>query len=220
MARDYRHGPARRAGFKRQSQQGQESEQPSVSSNQWIIWGGVLLTVGLMGAFVIIKHFAAQSQQTSGVSEVYQAVNAPAVEEEPVREVVELVVPDTTSQPEEVEAVEEESTRFTFYADLPQMEVVVDAEPLPVTLPDPMWIQAGSFRRLEQAQTEQARVARGGHELEIAPIETRNGTFYRLMIGPFTDRLELNRVRNQIRRFGADTRVLRIPVSEEAPSEP
>jgi hypothetical protein len=212
MARDFRHGYARRQGFMRKSQQ-TEADAASGSLPKGRLFGlGVVLSVVLFATFFVVKHFASSSSRVDepSVMEVYQVKNEvlaglPDRDAPPVESVSAL-----EDAPAEA-ALETKVTRYTFYVDLPQMEMVVDAEPLPIKLPEPMWLQAGSFRDLKQAQTEQQRLGRSGYEVEIAPIESRNGVFYRMMIGPFTDRLELNKARNQIRRLGADTRIVRTP---------
>ncbi|MGE4503297.1 MAG: SPOR domain-containing protein [Thiomicrospira sp.] len=214
MARDFRHGYARRQGFMRKSQQA-DSETPATGLSipgQRIGWGVALLTLALLATFFVVKHFASSSSRVAepAVMEVYQSktdVSPGLVNTQQIKPSVKQQAEKTDALP----AVDADETRYTFYVDLPQMEIVVDAEPLPIQLPEPMWLQAGSFRDLKQAQTEQQRLARSGYEVEIAPIESRNGVFYRMMIGPFTDRLELNKARNQIRRLGADTRIVRTP---------
>jgi hypothetical protein len=49
--------------------------------------------------------------------------------------------------------------------------------------------------------------------MSISPIETSTGIVYRMMLGPFTNRLELNQQRNALRRMGADTRVVKPPAT-------
>lgn len=218
MARDYRHGPARRAGFQRKSQQDGTSQESGVnlSSNQLLWLGGLALTLFLVAAFFVIKHFASQGVKASETrnNEIYQLEASPA---EPAPGLV--VETPTVEQPETPAAEVEESltSRFSFYHDLALTEVVVDVEPLPIELPEPMWIQAGSFSEPEQAAREQARLLRGGHEVMVSAIDTASGRFYRIMAGPYTDRLIMNQVRNNLRRLGADTRVVRIKTEPQTP---
>ncbi|MDY0136132.1 MAG: SPOR domain-containing protein [Thiomicrospira sp.] len=215
MARDFRHGYARRQGFMRKSQQA-DSETPATGLSiprQRIGWGVALLSLALLATFFVVKHFASSSSRVAepAVMEVYQVKNESLAGLQQASDSAAVVQTDRDDVPDAPQASDADETRYTFYVDLPQMEMVVDAEPLPIKLPEPMWLQAGSFRDVKQAQTEQQRLARSGYEVEIAPIESRNGVFYRMMIGPFTDRLELNKARNQIRRLGADTRIVRTP---------
>lgn len=228
MARDYRHGHAKRNGFQRKSQAGQTANQTDkLVSNQWLWLGGLLISVGLIAAFFIVQHFASQGVKATETraNEIYQAEESlsgdPSANPQKARvseqdtRVEKQALPDVTASvdlevTESTEAPLEAEPKFTFYYDLAHTEVVVDVEPLPIELPEPMWIQAGSFRELAQAQREQKRLSNASREVEISPIETRNGLFYRIMLGPFNDRLIMNQQRNELRRLGADTRVVRI----------
>jgi len=221
MARDYRHGHARRAGFQRKSQQDGSAQESGVnlSSGQMLWLGGVAITVLLVAAFFVIKHFASQGVKASETrnNEIYQLEATPTEQAVPPGLVVEAPKVEQSETP--VAEVEESLTsRFSFYHDLALTEVVVDAEPLPIELPEPMWIQAGSFSEPEQAAREQARLLRGGHEVVVSPIDTVDGRYYRIMSGPYTDRLIMNQVRNSLRRLGADTRVVRIKTEPQTPA--
>lgn len=224
MARDYRHGHARRAGFQRKSQQGESNQDGGVnlSSNQLLWLGGLALTLFLVAAFFVIKHFASQGVKASEVrsNQVYQADTSTTEQQTTPPGLVVATQPalETQTTPE-IAPEESLSSRFTFYHDLALTEVVVDVEPLPIELPEPMWIQAGSFTEADQAAREQARLLRGGHEVIISPIDTASGRFYRIMAGPYTDRLIMNQVRNNLRRLGADTRVVRIKTEAPTPAE-
>ncbi|SFR55098.1 SPOR domain-containing protein [Thiomicrospira sp. ALE5] len=215
MARDYRYGPGQKPGYQRKSQQTQAVPEKSSSgkplTTKKFIWLVVGLSLVLALAFYVTNHFKQHGpkNQWSQAELTDQAVSEEQVfistaKQQPVEIMPEedLVEPTTD--------VALPSTSFRFYEDLPRLATVTDVEPLPVQLPDPMWIQAGSFRRLEQAQREQQRLSTEERVMQIAPIETENGKFYRIVLGPFTDRLELNRHRNALRRLGADTRVVQV----------
>lgn len=214
MARDLRHGPSPKFEFQRRSQQ-MQADQENHQRRKLPFTGKIgLFFLALVTAFLIISHFVQQFQQktsnTTQVNEIYQ----PQLAEQQGLKAIELsktetLVPEVTKVPEPAKV----GLNFSFYTELPQMEVVVDVEPLPIKLPEPMWIQAGSFRELAQAQREQQRLSAEGRAMLISPIETQNGRFYRMMLGPFTDRLALNQQRNALRRLGADTRVVKAPAS-------
>ena len=77
MARDFRHGYARRQGFMRKSQQA-DSETPASGLSipgQRIGWGVALLTLALLATFFVVKHFASSSSRVAepAVMEVYQS---------------------------------------------------------------------------------------------------------------------------------------------------
>lgn len=218
MAQDFRHAPVRRKTYQRKSQLnsggGSNTTRPggSMTSSQMLWLVGLLLSALLVTAFFVVKHFASQGVKASESrsSQVYQAQASDSSEID--KSIVELPEPVETPMKTEAQELNEPvvKTHYTFYEDLPKTEVVVDVEPLPIELPEPMWIQAGSFSELEQAQREQVRLSQGQRQVEIAPIDTQRGRYYRIMLGPFTDRLVMNQQRNELRRLGADTRVVRI----------
>lgn len=100
---------------------------------------------------------------------------------------------------------------FSFYQDLSQTEVVVDAVPISVKLSDPYFIQGGTFDTVEKARNEQNRLAQHGLNLVIAKFESQKGIYYRLRMGPYRDRLEMNKKRNELRRLGVDTLLIKMP---------
>ena len=240
MARDYRYGPAQKAGYQRKSQQPATATEPKATgrplSSKGFVWLVVGLSLALAASFYITNHFkqhgpksqwsqADLTEQERGllveptsrsVAPPAPAAPAPApIQAQPEPAPAPLVaVPLPAPVPVEADAVatviEPSKPNFRFYDDLPRLTTVTDVQPLPVQLPEPMWIQAGSFRHLEQAQREQRRLSSDERVMQIAPIETPNGQFYRVVIGPYTDRLKLNQHRNELRRFGADTRVVKI----------
>lgn len=212
MARDFRHGPRPKFEFQRRSQQ-MLAEQEDRGRRKLPFTGKIgLFFLALVTAFLVISHFVNQFKQLSTkdpeVNQVYQP-DAKQALEPPKQEVIES--PEAAEQPPVSALVE--PLNYRFYTELPHMEVVVDVEPLPISLPEPMWIQAGSFRDLAQAEREQRRLSSDDRQMLISPIETANGVFYRMMLGPFTDRLLLNQQRNALRRMGADTRVVKPPAT-------
>lgn len=105
--------------------------------------------------------------------------------------------------------------QFDFYKILPELEVVVPGlevvgkqkdrpQPKP---PEPtvelargeqFILQAGSFRQYEQADKLKASLALLGIEADIQKVAVDNDTWHRVRIGPFTDRKELNVVRQRL----------------------
>lgn len=115
-----------------------------------------------------------------------------------VKEEEQLV--DATAEPE-----------FSFYEGLAKTEVVVDAVPLSIQLERAYFIQAGTFGSEAVAYKEKARLARMGQELEVSVYQGTKRIYYRLRVGPYTDRLELNKKRNELRRLGVDTLLVKAP---------
>lgn len=224
MARDFRHGPAQRRSYQRQSQQQQPEETESllVQAPVWL-WA-LLLTAMLVGGFIVIKHFAKNGLKSTSqsASEIYQpqVTESPSSASKDMSELVDGHNPNLAVKRQKIEldnvevevseTNETDAPRYTFYSDLPETEVVVNVEPLPITLTEPMWIQAGSFRELTQAQQEKQRLESAGRKVDIAPVDTAKGTYYRILSGPYNDRLVMNQERNHLRRMGADTRVVKL----------
>lgn len=229
MARDFRYGPAQKAGYQRKSQQPAATNESKATgrplSSKGFVWLVIGLSLALAASFYITNHFkqhgpksqwsqADLTEQELMVEPASTPIVQPQAQPEAAPAPAQVVaVPVTPPVPVEAEAaavIEPPKPSFRFYDDLPRLTAMTDVQPLPVQLPEPMWIQAGSFRHLEQAQREQRRLSNDERVMQIAPIETPNGKFYRIVIGPYTDRLKLNQHRNELRRFGADTRVVKI----------
>ncbi|MDR9498373.1 MAG: SPOR domain-containing protein [Hydrogenovibrio sp.] len=237
MTRDYRHGPARSQPYQRQSQRVEADSADTAGRRRARPIGGWLLALGLsaalLGAYWVVTHFAQQGVKSEKVEEAQTtddsseaSISAPseagltpaesdkAVTSEetdagdaraPSDRVVEALPNPHASQP----AAKPEEVHYTFYRGLAEAEVVVEAMPLSVELAVPHYIQAGSFGAKRYAMAEQKRLQRHGQALTVSELTTDQGTYYRLRMGPFTDRLALNKQRNELRRLGVDTLVIK-----------
>jgi cell division protein FtsN len=144
---------------------------------------------------------------------------------------VPLYVAPTETAPQAVVATKERKKaqtagdapkpRFEFYTMLPEMEVAVpdtdlepeldDSKAAPVVAPGTYFLQAGSFRLLEEADRMKANLAFLGLEPSIQTV-TINGsdTWHRVRVGPFSDLASLNEVRARLRENRMETMVLKI----------
>ncbi|MEA1990353.1 MAG: SPOR domain-containing protein [Pseudomonadota bacterium] len=224
MARDFRHGHHHnKQQFQRKSQSSSQSVTNGKSSVPMIWAGGFLVSAVLLIGFFVTQHFVSQSAKSEASAEtsifkVAKEIKEQAVEK--VQEVSEKMQPKTVV----VEAVNlqedegltevDQKPSYSFYEGLGQMEVVVDAVPLSVALKQPYYIQAGTFGSEKVAKQEQARLAKLGETLQISVLTTKKRTYYRLRVGPFVDRLVLNKKRNELRRLGVDTLLLKAPKVE------
>lgn len=113
----------------------------------------------------------------------------------------------------------ETTSRFDFYTLLPEMEVEISDEELDTSItkrpkPDeagPYILQAGSFRRFEEADNLKARLALLGIEARIQTVIINDGdTWYRVRIGPFDNLRDLKPVRAQLKRNHIDFMLLRL----------
>ncbi|GKT12807.1 MAG: hypothetical protein ISEC1_P1788 [Thiomicrorhabdus sp.] len=220
MARDYRHGHASKQGFQRKSQQGgAEEEKRSVS----LVWSvGFFLSALLLVGLFTFQNFSFNSVAPSKLvdADVFQStvelkqVAIESIEKiseqlQPRVELVnEVVIPTSQVQKTPIELKQ----NFSFYQGLSQTEVVVEAEPISVQMKHPYYIQAGSFGSESVAKQELKRLARRGQVLELSVLHKGSRTYYRLRAGPYTDRLQMNKRRNELRRFGVDTLLIKASV--------
>jgi len=223
MARDFRHGHGQnnKKQFQRKSQSKPVGANSSKSSVPMIWAGGFFVSAALLVGFFVTQHFVTQGAKSdepveNSIFKVAKEVNQQAVEAVAVVKAVakpQPVVVEAVNIEPEATSSEPEKPYYSFYEGLGQMEVVVDAVPLSVELERPYYIQAGTFGSERVAKGEQKRLARLGQELEMSVLTTKVKTYYRLRIGPFSDRLVLNKRRNELRKLGVDTLVVKAPKS-------
>jgi cell division protein FtsN len=111
-------------------------------------------------------------------------------------------------------------TRFDFYTILPEMEVAVPDEDLPATgnnnakttvAAGSYILQAGAFRKLEQADRMKAELALLGIEASIQSVTIDNqSTWHRVRIGPYKDLDRLNATRKRLRENNINAMLLRL----------
>jgi cell division protein FtsN len=142
-------------------------------------------TAATINATATQPQARAQSQPTDSTGTV--AANAPA---EPASSAA-----GTTS----------DDNQFTFFTDLAESEVVVPASDFEARALAPenqeYTIQAGSFLAHEDADRLQARLALLGIESAIERTIVGNKIYFRVIIGPLSDRGEINRT---VRRLNAE----------------
>ena len=109
-------------------------------------------------------------------------------------------------------ATEEEETHFEFYTILPNQEVVVPEPATRLTERRVRYLlQAGSFRRLDEADTLKARLALLGLEAKIESVTNGRGeTWHRVRLGPYHTPLELARARRRLEKEDIQAIVLRL----------
>jgi len=215
MARDFRHGHHHnKQQFQRKSQSSSQSATNGKSSVPMIWAGGFLVSAILLIGFFVTQHFVSQAEKQNQSAETSIFKVAKEIKEKTVEKVQEVsekmqpqavVVEAVNFQKDEELAETAQKPSYSFYEGLGKMEVVVDAVPLSVALKQPYYIQAGTFGSEKVAKQEQARLARLGETLQLSVLTTKKRTYYRLRVGPFVDRLVLNKKRNELRRLGVDT---------------
>jgi cell division protein FtsN len=102
---------------------------------------------------------------------------------------------------------------FDFYTMLPGLEVVVpeedmrprgtgNATPAPQLAPGRYWIQAGSFRRYQDADRRKAELALLGFPSGIQAVTLDGQTWHRVRIGPLPDAAQAETTRRRLADSG------------------
>ncbi len=115
-------------------------------------------------------------------------------------------------------AAEEPSERYDFYQMLPNFEVVVPEKEVVVPRDAPESVekkgayvlQAGSYRKFEDADRVRAQLALQGIESNVQRVAIDSDTWHRVRIGPITDATELDRVRTRLKEAEVDFLVVRV----------
>jgi cell division protein FtsN len=115
-------------------------------------------------------------------------------------------------------AVNEPAERYDFYQMLPNFEVVVPEKEvvMPPDTPETTEkkgayvLQAGSYKKFEDADRVRAQLALQGIESNVQRVAIDADTWHRVRIGPISDPAELNRVRNRLREAEVDFLVVKV----------
>jgi len=116
---------------------------------------------------------------------------------------------------------EDSAKNYDFYDMLPNFEVVVpekdrevsserDAAPATIERPGVYVLQAGSYRRQEEADRIRAQLKLQGIEANVQRVAVDDDVWHRVRIGPLTDLAELNRLRVRLRAADLDALVIRV----------
>ena len=104
-------------------------------------------------------------------------------------------------------AAEQQPERYDFYQMLPNFEVVVPEKEVVVPRDAPeaakttgaYVLQAGSYKKFEDADRVRAQLALQGIESNVQRVAIDSDTWHRVRIGPISDPAELNRVRQRLK---------------------
>jgi cell division protein FtsN len=117
--------------------------------------------------------------------------------------------------------VEEAGKTYDFYNMLPKFEVVVpekdrevarerDNAPATIERPGVYVLQAGSYRRQEDADRIRAQLKKVGIDANVQRVAVDEDVWHRVRIGPISDLTELNRLRARLRAADLDSLVIRV----------
>jgi len=110
---------------------------------------------------------------------------------------------------------------FDFYDRLPNFEVVVpekdrevsrerDNTPATITRPGMYVLQAGSYRKQEEADRTAAQLKKQGIDANVQRVAVDDDVWHRVRIGPISDLTELNRLRTRLRAADLDAMLIRV----------
>lgn len=152
-----------------------------------IVW--IIIGIGLaFGGQKAYQHYQSEINAT-----IEKTVNSDVIKD--VIEKAQSVTPPSQSESQ----ANNEEPRFEFYNLLKKNSVEVDAEPRPLNQ-KPKYsymIQAGSFRSKSDAEQMRAKLILSNlTNTSTDSITTANGTWYRVNVGPFTNRSKLEKARD------------------------
>ena len=138
----------------------------------------------------------------------HAATTAP---DEPVAARVAKPASQQADEQAEIEPAPESG--FDFYTMLPGLEVVVPEEeirprgaghatPAPALAPGRCWIQAGSFRRYQDADRRKAELALLGLGSGIQAVTIDGQTWHRVRVGPLPDAAQAEATRRRLAEAG------------------
>lgn len=137
------------------------------------------------------------------------------------RTVAEVPRPDPRPKDAGTGEAEEGAKNYDFYDMLPNFEVVVpekdrevsrerDNTPAKIERPGAYVLQAGSYRKQEEADRIRAQLKLQGIEANVQRVAVDEDVWHRVRIGPITDLTELNRLRTRLRAADLDALVIRV----------
>jgi len=105
---------------------------------------------------------------------------------------------------------EDTAMNYSFYEKLPKFEVVVpekdrevarerDTARAQIERPGVYVLQAGSYRKQEEADRIQALLKKQGIDANVQRVSVDEDVWHRVRIGPISDLVELNRLRARLR---------------------
>lgn len=115
-------------------------------------------------------------------------------------------------------ATDPQPDQYDFYDMLPNFEVVVPEKEVVVPRDVPesaaktgaYVLQAGSYRKFEDADRVRAQLALQGIESNVQRVAIDNDTWHRVRVGPISDPAELERVRSRLKEAEVDFLVVRV----------
>ncbi len=184
MPRDYKHRAQARKNNRKQS-----------STIAWWKW---LLVVLIIAVFVGFLNFLRTTTPETSAPEVKPAKTRPVKK---LKKPVAKKAPAKTEKP-----------HFEFYTRLPKETVVTDyeiktrvrEERVGKNKPASYLIQAGSFRKFDDADRRRAQLALMGFESHIEKVRIGNTVWHRIKLGPFSRPSAVSTIQSRLKQEGID----------------
>ena len=191
--RDYKHS-------------GRKKQKPALPGWVWLLSG---LAIGLFVALLVYLKDAPTPETVTATPSI--SVSKGTQDTREVR------------KPDAEEIPPPPKPRFDFYTLLPELEVVVpedeisgertpesrEAAPKVMTEGGRFILQAGSFRKFEEADRLKASLALLGVQAHIQKVEVNDDTWHRVRIGPIASLAEINDIRSRLKANDIDTMLLK-----------
>ncbi|MGD8784528.1 MAG: SPOR domain-containing protein [Thioalkalispiraceae bacterium] len=180
----------------------------------WMMGG---LAIGLFVAFIVyLNNITRVTQEEDSIATVIQDTFSDLQENARKREQQQ----NQSSSPKQTpsEKPDTPKTSFDFYYILPELEVAVPDRELATRTEQAQAskqdkkteyiIQAGAFRKAEQADNLKAKLALHGIVAYIQTVNVNTDTWHRVRIGPVNNINQLNQTRKRLRDNGIDSIVI------------
>lgn len=174
----------------------------------WLLTG---IAIGLVTAVVALKAGWLPMARDSAGPRPDPTATAPSASDPGVQPQAAAAVPD--------------KPRYDFYSVLPEMETVVPESELAAQRAKPsapeaasgptderrrrLFIQAGSFRSMADAEQMKAKLALHGVRATVVAVTINGDNWYRVRGGPFLDARELDETRDTLTANGIEVIALR-----------
>ncbi|MDX1562908.1 MAG: SPOR domain-containing protein [Gammaproteobacteria bacterium] len=175
----------------------------------WLLVG---LSIGLTVALFVYLHGGPRP----GLDRAPSTVNTPLPRPTPIAAPAEQRAPAETREPvtQETAAAStaaEPETEFEFWERLGEFEIIVPDTPAELrnaverSSDEQYVIQAGSFRSIADADRRKASLALLGIESQIYSYDAGAVVYYRVMIGPLTERAVFNQTMQRLAAAGIES---------------
>ncbi len=168
-----------------------------------IPWG-LLLVIAITGVVLAKLYYGSQQEGAnfgSGLKAMFEQSQKNA--DEDTQAIQELVAQSSEKE-------------FDFYDVLPDIEKVMpddlpDSEPERAKPNLDYFVQAASFRKNADAEKLRARLAlKGFKSTTQSRTSEERGTYYRVRLGPYTDKRKAKTVKNRLQKLGVSPIVLAV----------